>query len=104
MAVYTEVTDEALRAFLADYELGGLVATNSLTVGQTVLSLQQTAQTLNRTALTQQGLMENLIQNLRSASDGLDRLVQDLGETPAVLLFGQPPEPLPENRKEGITR
>ena len=26
MAVYTEVTDEALRAFLADYALGELLA------------------------------------------------------------------------------
>ena len=94
----------AARAGSVVEELGGLVATNSLTVGQTVLSLQQTAQTLNRTALAQQGSLDTLIQNLRSASDGLDRLVQDLGANPAVLLFGQPPEPLPENRKEGKTR
>ena len=94
----------AARAGSAVEALGGLVATNSLTVGRTVLSLQQTAQTLNRTALAQQGSLDTLIQNLRSASDGLDRLVHDLGANPAALLFGQPPEPLPENRKEGKTR
>jgi homoserine kinase type II len=33
MAVYTEVTDEALRAFLADYELGGLVAFRGIAEG-----------------------------------------------------------------------
>ena len=26
MAVYTEVSDEALAAFLADYDIGGMVA------------------------------------------------------------------------------
>ena len=34
MAVYTEVTDEALRAFLADYELGGLVAFRGIAEGR----------------------------------------------------------------------
>ncbi|MBU8542701.1 MULTISPECIES: homoserine kinase [Roseomonadaceae] len=33
MAVYTEVTDEALRAFLADYELGGLIAFRGIAEG-----------------------------------------------------------------------
>lgn len=33
MAVYTEVTDEALRAFLADYDLGGLLAFRGIAEG-----------------------------------------------------------------------
>ena len=33
MAVYTEVTDEALRAFLADYALGGLLAFRGIAEG-----------------------------------------------------------------------
>ncbi len=33
MAVYTEVTDEALRAFLADYDLGGLIAFRGIAEG-----------------------------------------------------------------------
>jgi homoserine kinase type II len=33
MAVYTEVSDEALRAFLADYELGGLLAFRGIAEG-----------------------------------------------------------------------
>ncbi len=33
MAVYTEVSDEALRAFLADYDLGGLVAFRGIAEG-----------------------------------------------------------------------
>jgi homoserine kinase type II len=33
MAVYTEVTDEALAAFLADYDIGGMVAFRSIAEG-----------------------------------------------------------------------
>ena len=77
----------------------GVVASNSAQIGQTVLSLNQTAQTLNRTAIAQQGSVAELLQHLRSASAGLDRLVNDLSVNPSALLFGQPPEPLPENRK-----
>jgi homoserine kinase type II len=33
MAVYTEVTDEALRAFLAEYELGDLLAFRGIAEG-----------------------------------------------------------------------
>ncbi|MCL2427949.1 MAG: homoserine kinase [Alphaproteobacteria bacterium] len=33
MAVYTEVTDDALRAFLADYDIGGLVAFRGIAEG-----------------------------------------------------------------------
>ena len=33
MAVYTEVTDEALEAFLAEYDLGSLVAYRGIAEG-----------------------------------------------------------------------
>ena len=33
MAVYTEVTDEALAAFLADYDIGGMVAFRGIAEG-----------------------------------------------------------------------
>jgi ABC-type transporter Mla subunit MlaD len=79
-------------------EVNGLMTNNSLHVEQTVAALNQTAQTLNRTALSQQGTLAELLQNLRGASTGLDRIINDLGANPAALLFGQPPEPLPENR------
>ena len=80
-------------------EVNGLVTNNSLRVGQTVSALNQTAQTLNRTALSQQGSLAELLQNLRSASTGLDRIVNELRANPAELLFGQPPEPLPETKR-----
>lgn len=79
-------------------EVNGLMTNNSAHVEQTVAALNQTAQTLNRTALSQQGSLAEMLQNLRSASTGLDRIVNDLSANPAVLLFGQPPEPLPETR------
>lgn len=79
-------------------EVNSLMTNNSARVDQTVASLKQTAQTLNRTALSQQDSLADLLQNLRSASTGLERIVNDLSANPAALLFGQPPEPLPENR------
>jgi len=33
MAVYTEVTDEALEAFLADYDIGSMVAFRGIAEG-----------------------------------------------------------------------
>ncbi len=33
MAVYTEVTDEALAAFLTDYDIGGMVAFRGIAEG-----------------------------------------------------------------------
>ena len=79
-------------------EVNRLMTNNGSRVEQTVASLNQTAQTLNRTAVSQQGSLADLLQNLRSASTGLDRIVNDLSANPAALLFGQPPEPLPETR------
>ena len=78
---------------------GGVVTTNSSGIEQAVSSLNHTAQTLNRTTLAQQGSLADLIQNLRGAAAGLDRVVNELSANPAALLFGQPPEPLPENQK-----
>lgn len=89
----------AARARVLVEALNGVVTNNSSTIEQTVGSLNQTARTLNRTALAQQGALAELIENLRNASAGLDRAVGELSANPAVLLFGQPPEPLPENRK-----
>ena len=94
----TSLNALAARASALVEAFSGVVTNNSANIEQTVGSLNQTAQTLNRTALAQQGSLAELIQNLRSASEGLDRVINDLGANPAVLLFGQPPEPLPENR------
>ncbi len=80
-------------------EISSLMTNNSSRVEQTVASLNQTAQTLNHTALSQQGSLSELLQNLRSASTGLDRIVSDLSANPAALLFGQPPAPLPETKR-----
>jgi uncharacterized protein YoxC len=88
----------ARATYLLD-EVNGLMTNNSSRVEQTVAALNQTAQTLNRTALSQQGSLAELLQNLRNVSTGLDRIVNDLGANPAVLLFGQPPEPLPETKR-----
>ena len=88
----------AARAGILVETFNGLVSTNRAAIGQTVGSLNQTAQTLNRTALAQQGSLNDLIQNLRTAAVGLERVLNELSENPAVLLFGLPPNPLPENR------
>ena len=80
--------------------LHGVMTNNSSQVQQTVASLTQTAQTVNRTALEQQGSLAELMENLRSASAGLERAVNDLNANPSALLFGQPPEPLPETRTQ----
>ncbi|MEI7898920.1 MAG: MlaD family protein [bacterium] len=82
-------------------EVNSLMTNNSSRVEQTVASLNQIAQTLNRTALSQQGSLADLLQNLRSAATGLERIVNDLSANPAALLFGQPPEPLPETHYRG---
>ncbi len=93
------ISQLALRASTLVEAFNGVVTNNSTAIEQTVGSLNQTAQTLNRTALAQQDSLAKLIQNLRSASEGLDRVINDLSANPAVLLFGQPPEPLTENRQ-----
>lgn len=76
----------------------GLVTNNGVRIEQTMSSLTQTAQTLNRTTVSQQDSLAGLLQNLRSASSGLERVVNDLSANPSVLLFGQPPAPLPETK------
>ena len=76
-----------------------LITTNRTGIQQTVSALQQTAQTLNRTALTQQSTLSALTENLRSASDHLDRALEELRANPSILLFGQPPKPLPETQR-----
>jgi len=75
-----------------------LVTNNGVRIEQTMSSLTQTAQTLNRTTVSQQDSLADLLQNLRSASSGLERVVNDLSANPSVLLFGQPPAPLPETK------
>jgi ABC-type transporter Mla subunit MlaD len=83
----------------ADRLVGTLtgVATNAGgQVEQTVAALNQTAQTLNRTALSQQDALAELLASLRSASTGLDQLVSELRANPSALLFSRPPNPLPE--------
>jgi len=94
------LTQLTTRATALVETFNGIVTNNSAGIAQTVGSLNRTAQTLNRTALAQQGSLAELIQNLRSASVGLDRVVNELSANPAVLLFGQPPQPLPENGKK----
>ena len=77
-----------------------LFTTNGAVIGQMVGALNQTAQTLNRTALAQQGALGELVQSLRAAAAGLERLVGEISANPSALLFGQPPPPLPETRPE----
>ena len=76
-----------------------VVSNNSGNVSETVTALRQTSQTLNRTILVQQDALEDLVGSLKRASAGLDRLVRELGDNPAALLFGRPPEQLPETRR-----
>lgn len=92
---FRSVTERA--NVLAD-SLTGIATNSSGQVQQTVAALSQTAQTLNRTALSQQSALTELIQNLRNASAGLDQIVSDLHTTPSALLFSTPPDPLPETR------
>ncbi|MDD4102174.1 MAG: MlaD family protein [Kiritimatiellae bacterium] len=78
--------------------LQGMVTNNSDNVYEAVTALRQTSQTLSRTALVQQDALDDLVSGLKRASEGLDRLVRELGDNPAALLFGRPPEELPETR------
>jgi ABC-type transporter Mla subunit MlaD len=78
-------------------DVGGLVASNRVQIGQTVTLLGSTAQSLNRTAQTQQGAVNDVLENIKSASENLNRVLKEFSENPAVLLYGQPPKPLPEN-------
>lgn len=77
-----------------------LLTTNSSVVGEIVGALNQTAQTLNRTTLAQQGALGELIQSLRTAAADLERLVGEMRANPSALLFGQPPLPLPETQPD----
>lgn len=78
--------------------LSTVVTNSSGNVAETVAALRQTSQTLSRTALAQQDSLAELVNSLKRASEGLDRLVRELGDNPAALLFGRPPEQLPETR------
>jgi len=82
---------------LAD-TLSGIATHSSNQVEQTVLALNQTAQTMNRATQSHQEELAELIQNLRSASSGLDAIISDLRANPAALLFSTPPSPLPETK------
>ena len=82
---------------LAD-TLTGIATHSGGQVEQTVTALNHTAQTLNRTTLSQQNAVAELIENLRSASAGLKLIVSDLQANPSALLFSAPPKPLPETR------
>ena len=77
-----------------------LLTTNSPVVGEIVGALNQTAQTLNRTTLAQQGTLGELIQSLRTAAADLERLAGEMRANPSALLFGQPPLPLPETKPD----
>ena len=77
-----------------------LLTTNSPVVGEIVGALNQTAQTLNRTTLAQQGTLGELIQSLRTAAADLERLAGEMRANPSALLFGQPPLPLPETQPD----
>ena len=73
------------------------VATNAgAQAGQTLATLTQTAQTLNRITGAQQYSLDELIQNLRATSESLSQLIAGLQANPAALIFGPPPAPLPE--------
>jgi len=76
------------------------IATNTgAHVDQTFATLNQTAQTLNRLTGAQQYAFAELIQNLRATSESLNHLVSGLQVNPASLIFGHPPQPLPETEK-----
>ena len=82
---------------LAD-TLSGIATNSSGQVVQTVQALNQTAQAMNRTAQSHQGELDELIQNLRNASSGLNAIISDLRANPSALLFSTPPEPLAETK------
>ena len=94
----TSVRSVSERAAVLADALTGVTTNAGGRVEQTVTTLNQTAQTLNRTAASQQNALADLIQNLRSASAGLDQIIVDLRANPSALLFSRPPEPLPETK------
>ena len=65
----------------------------------TLASFSQTAQTINRTAGSQQHAIAELVQNLRTASSSLNKLIDGLSANPSSLLYGRPPAPLPETKR-----
>jgi len=95
----TEQVDSQIEPLVASFK--GVMATATNTgsqVSETLTTLNQTAQTLNRITGTQQHAFADLVQNLRATSESLSQLVADLQANPAALIFGQPPAPLPETQ------
>jgi ABC-type transporter Mla subunit MlaD len=93
------VTNVTGRAVCLMEQANGLLEQHGAQIGVTVEALARTAQTLDRTAATQQGDVAALLEDLRRAADGLERIISNLTSAPSALLFGRPPAPLPETRK-----
>ncbi|MCL2105221.1 MAG: MlaD family protein, partial [Kiritimatiellaeota bacterium] len=73
-----------------------VVAATGARADQTLLTLGQAAQTLNRVTGANQHALAELVQNLRATSESLSQLIAELQANPAALIFGHPPAPLPE--------
>lgn len=80
-------------------QMGVMLSSNQLDVANAVSQLGAVAQTLNRTAQTQQGTLSALLRRARDAADNIDRVFKELSDNPSVLLYGQPPGKLPETKE-----
>lgn len=78
------------------HSVNGMVSTNQANVSQAVKQLNEVLQSIHSTLQAQQGPLNGLLNNAKSASYHLDLLLKELSENPAVLLFGKPPKTLPE--------
>lgn len=79
-------------------QAGSAIASNQVLISKTILHLNDTVQALNRAVSSQQSTLQGLLRSSREAAGHLDKAVRDFNENPSVLLFGEPPAPLPENK------
>ncbi|MBR4170087.1 MAG: MCE family protein [Kiritimatiellae bacterium] len=80
--------------------LRALLSTNAASIAGLAGALEQTAQSLNTTMKQQSGNISDILQNVRDATGSFRDLLQNLSENPAAVIFGQPPPPLEEDKKE----
>ena len=80
--------------------LRSLLSTNAASIAGLAGALEQTAQSLNTTMKQQSGNISDILQNVRDATGSFRDLLQNLSENPAAVIFGQPPPPLEEDKKE----
>ncbi|HPC49704.1 MAG TPA: MlaD family protein, partial [Kiritimatiellia bacterium] len=78
------VTNVTGRAVCLMEQANGLLEQHGAQIGVTVEALARTAQTLDRTAATQQGDVAALLEDLRRAADGLERIISNLTSAPSA--------------------